>query len=314
MADTVNFRWRKGLPDVQPNLVDPEGVRSAMASQGMQGYAPAQGMQGYVPDMGGYSAQRDAVTEIASLERELADIDRRIALIDAEYPQLGSATSNELEIAAKRAEAGDMSAYNAILSRQMGSSASRDSASSAIDNMLYEAEKSTYGLESKSEEERKIARSVIDATLRRAREMAGKAGIPLPDSYARLADAMQKSDEFERTYTTDTAWSNSLWSKARKGELTDSDIGEIDDYIDEHPNAELSKNLRQLRQEYAPKTKESKATAAAEKKEADELYITFSDFGSRWDQAKWFRGLTDRQKRILKKHHPGIDEVTGEEK
>lgn len=305
MADTVNFRWRKSLPDVQPNFVDPEGVRSAMASQGMQGYAP---------DIAGYAEAQDARAEIESLERELADIDRRIALIDAEYPQLGSATSNELEIAAKRAEAGDMSSYNAILSRQMGSSASRDSASSAIDNMLYEAEKSTYGLESKSEEERKIARSVIDATLRRAREMSEKAGVPLPDSYARLEDAMKKSDEFESTYTTDTAWSNSLWSKARKGELTDSDIREIDDYIDAHPNAELSKNLRQLRPEYAPKTKESKAAAAAEKKEADELYIIFSDFSTRTDQANWFRRLTDRQKRILKKHHPNIDQVTGEEK
>lgn len=331
------FNWKKNIPDVQQNFVDPNGVRGTMASAQMQGYNPqaqlaAQQVSGYAPNaqpnyrgMGpsqataeanaslaqqNYDAfnEQNAVLEqkkqkLSELESQLQEVNSQIARIDNEYPEIAGASRDEIEIAAKRAEAGDMSAYNNILARQQGANAGRNSASAGIENMLYEAEKLTGALKGKSQEEREVIRSNITATLRRAEEQARKNGVPLPESYGRLKSAMEDFNKDEERRDSERSWANTLWSKARKNELTDEDIAEIDDYIDRNPNSELSTEIRKLRAEYAPKTKESKAKLSKRKSDARGLYEVLSNL-SRDELARRVRNLSSYERKLLEDFYP----------
>lgn len=321
------FNWKKNIPDVQQNFVDPNGVRGTMASAQMQGYNPqaqlaAQQMSGYRPNApgpqqfnNGNLAQQNADAfnaaleqkkqKLSELESQLQEVNSQISRLDSEYPEIAGASRDEIEIAAKRAEAGDMSAYNNIIARQQGATAGRNSASAGIENMLYEAEKLTGALKGKSQEEREVIRSNISATLRRAEEQARKNGVPLPESYERLKSAMQESNDYEERRDSERSWANSLWSKARKNELENADIAEIDEYIDNNPNSELATELRKLRAEYAPKTKESKASASKRKQDAWTLYRTLQSLPAE-EMTRRIANLTASERKLLADYHPEI--------
>ena len=122
---------------------------------------------------------------LRSLEARLADIDSKLAAFDKANPGFNP---DAAEIAAKRAEIGDFSAYDNMVGRQ----GSQNADPTGIENELYNAEKLTWGLKSKSGEEKEIAKANIEASLRRAEEWADKTGGKLPMSYHRLKAQLEE--------------------------------------------------------------------------------------------------------------------------
>lgn len=286
MSD-VNFRWKNrggNLPAVQPNFVDPQGVRATMGQQGMAGYQPSPqpNMQGYSgapsrtpmagnPGSGeGYQFDASGIDAFNKKKERLAELEAQLKEVDAQIAQIESGTMDEEKaIAAKMAEIGDMSGYQAMLSREQNAGAQQKSATQGIENMLYDAEKLTWGLDAKSEEDRKMVKSNIEATLRRAEEQAAKAGVDVSKnpSYQRLRSALGDADKASIVLESERRKANEWWSKARKGELVNADINEIEDFIERNPNSEAASQLRPLVEQYKPKTRENKAAFA--KRESD---------------------------------------------
>lgn len=322
----MDFRWK--VPELKPNFVDPQGVRSTMAAQQMQGYAPNP-----QPNMGGYqpnvqpnvrgmapsqaaqqnnaalaeqnyqqfvkddAALQEKKQKLALLENKLAEIDNNIAQLQ----QGGS--DEEKAIAAKLAEIGDTSLYQGILAREQNQAAQQKSSAAGIDNMLYEADKLTFGLDSKSEEERNAVRQNIRATLDRAEEIAKQTGTQLPEKYYRLRDKLEGSDKASIVYESERKRANEWWAKARNKTLTDKDIAEVRDFIERHPDSDAATKLRPLVEQYAPQTVESKAAASKRKQDARNLYDILSDL-PKDELSRRARNLTASERKLLEDHYP----------
>ena len=327
----MDFRWKNrggNLPQVQQNFVDPQGVRSTMAAQAMAGYqtAPQVNMQGYQPNVQpnvrGMAApqatqqnnaalaeqnynqfmQDDAVLQekkqkLAVLEEQLKQIDGQIAEL-----QQGGA-DEEKAIAAKLAEIGDTSLYQSILSREQNAAAQQKSNASGIDNMLFEADKLSWGLNSKSDEERGIVKQNIRAVLDRAKQVAAQTGTPLPPKYDELERKLQDSDKASIVYESERRRANDLWLKARNRTLENADIQEMEDYIAKNPNSEISGQYRQLIEQYQGKTKESKAAYEKRKTDARNLYNVLSDLPQD-ELARRARNLTASERKLLEDFYP----------
>ena len=322
----MDFRWK--VPELKPNFVDPQGVRSTMAAQQMQGYAPNP-----QPNMGGYqpnvqpnvrgmapsqaAQQNNAalaeqnyqqfVKDDAALQekkQKLATLEQQLMKIDSDLAQLQQGGADEEKaIAAKLAEIGDTSLYQGILAREQNQAAQQKSSAAGIDNMLYEADKLTFGLDSKSEEERNAVRQNIRATLDRAEEIAKQTGTQLPEKYYRLRDKLEGSDKASIVYESERKRANEWWAKARNKTLTDKDIAEVKDFIEKHPDSDAATQLRPLVEQYAPQTVESKAAASKRKNDAKNLYAILSDL-PRDEQARRIRNLTNAEYKLLEDFYP----------
>lgn len=324
----MDFRWK--VPELKPNFVDPQGARSTMAQQAaqkMQGYTPQPNLDGYQPTeptamQTGYrgmaptqeTQEKNAVLaqqnydnymsglqekkqKLALLENKLAEIDNNIAQL-----QQGGA-DEEKAIAAKLAEIGDTSLYQGILAREQNQAAQQKSSAAGIDNMLYEADKLTFGLDSKSEEERNAVRQNIRATLDRAEEIAKQTGTQLPEKYYKLRNKLEGSDKASIVYESERKRANEWWAKARNKTLTDKDIAEVKDFIEKHPDSDAATQLRPLVEQYAPQTVESKAAASKRKSDAKNLYAVLSDL-PRDEQARRIRNLTNAEYKLLEDYYP----------
>jgi hypothetical protein len=116
-------------------------------------------------------------------------------------------------------------------------------------------------LKSKSGEEKEISKANIEATLRRAEEWADKTGGKLPMSYHRLKAAIDGMDATAGDDRSELEWSNRIYTKALNKQLNDADIKEMTDYIEKHPDRELSKALQPIVKEYKSKTVEARTDA-----------------------------------------------------
>jgi len=241
------FRWKTGFDD---------SLRAQDAAANMDGYRPlsANGMQGYRPNvpaaspynneqvaqqnydqfMGDLQAKRQ---QLAQLQAQLAEIDRRIAEIDRSNPQLKD--SQAWEIAAKRAEAGDMSAYDNLMNRGAGDSSN----AGGIDNELYNAEKLLGGLKTKSNEDREIVRGNIEATLRRAEEWSARNGKELPSSYYRLKKAVDDSFEAADADMNAREYGNEIALKLFRGTATKDDIEKGVAWAENNMNSDAAKEI-----------------------------------------------------------------------
>lgn len=324
MSD-VNFRWKNrggNLPAVQPNFVDPQGVRATMGQQGMAGYQPSPqpNMQGYSgapmrtpmagnPGSGeGYQFDASGIDAFNKKKERLAELEGQLKEVDAQIAQIESGTMDEEKaIAAKMAEIGDMSGYQAMLSREQNAGAQQKSATQGIENMLYDAEKLTWGLDAKSEEDRKMVKSNIEATLRRAEEQAAKAGVDVTrnPSYRRLRDALEDSDKASIVYESERRKANEWWSKARKGELVNDDIAEIEDFIERNPNSEAASQLRPLVEQYKPKTRENKAAFEKRKNDARALRSTLLALDTQ-EATRRINNLTRAEYKLLQDFYPEL--------
>ena len=240
---------------------------------------------------------------LRSLEARLADIDAKLAAFDKANPGFNP---DAAEIAAKRAEIGDFSAYDNMQGR-----GAQNADPSGIENELYNAEKLTWGLKSKSGEEKEIAKANIEATLRRAEEWADKTGGKLPMSYHRLKAQLEGVGGSGGDDRSELEWSNRIYTKALKKQLTDADIKEMTDYIEKHPDRELSKALQPIVKEYKGKTGEAKSRRAKEENDAKAIYSEIANLPID-DQFKAFRSWSDEKKTLFRKYY-NIDPKKGAE-
>ena len=240
--------------------------------QGMPTTPQNPNMEGYGAAMG--SAMANAETayedkklrdELADLERQLAEIDLQIEKFDRENPGM---SSGMVDVAAKRAEAGDMGTYNAMVqnaySMQQGAAGARKAGQAGIWNSIDEAKKLAYGLDDTGDETRDARIANIRVMLDKAKRDADAAGIELPDEWYRLnseiSDGVSNKDKGRLNLLE---WGNSMYTKWRNDDLSDEDIKDMEDYIAKNPNGELSKDLQPLVEQYKGKTKEAKAKAKA---------------------------------------------------
>lgn len=334
----MDFRWKNrggNLPQVQQNFVDPQGVRNTMAAQAMAGYqtAPQVNMHGYQPNVQpnvrGMAApqatqqnnaalaeqnynqfmQDDAVLQekkqkLAVLEEQLKQIDGQIAEL-----QQGGA-DEEKAIAAKLAEIGDTSLYQSILAREQNAATQQKSNASGIDNMLFEADKLSWGLNSKSDEERGIVKQNIRAVLDRAKQVADQTGTPLPPKYAELERKLEDSDKASIVYESERRRANDLWLKSRNKTLDNADIDEMETYIKENPNSEIAGQYRQLIEQYQGKTKQSKAAASKRKADAMDIVNTLRDL-SLDEQLRRWNNMSESERKLVKDHGYFMDPIKG---
>lgn len=240
--------------------------------QGMPTTPQNPNMEGYGAAMG--SAMANAETayedkklrdELADLERQLAEIDLQIEKFDRENPGI---SSGMVDVAAKRAEAGDMGTYNAMVQNayymQHGAAGARKAGEAGIWNSIDEAKKLAYGLDDTGDETRDARIANIRVMLDKAKRDADAAGIELPDEWYRLnseiADGVSNNNKGRLNLLE---WGNRMYTKWRNDDLSDDDIKDMEDYIAKNPNGELSKDLQPLVEQYKGKTKEAKAKAKA---------------------------------------------------
>lgn len=342
----MSLRWKNQLPQLQPNFVDPAGVNATMmqgyqpgvnspsmyASQNMAGYNPNNEYMGRVSDRAGqpgsgngyqfdsteideYTAQKDAeaqaiqrreqaMQQIEQLESRLAQINSRIAEIDKTLPG-GASNDNAWEIAAQRASIGDMSAYDSMVQR----GATGAQATNAIDNALMEAEKLTWGLNAKDDEDRMAARNQIEVALRKAERDASQTGTKLPDSYFRLKKALEADVGGNASSLV-----NMLKYKKEKGTLTDDDRAYVEELMKGKENSKEYETLMSFWTESKGSTTGDKARAKAEK---DAAYLDFKDVkdlgNNAAGQPKIFevmQGWEDKRRKRFMKYY-NVDPKTG---
>lgn len=242
---------------------------------------------------------------LRSLEARLADIDAKLKAFDKDNPGFNP---DAVEIAAKRAEIGDFSAYD----NMMQGRGAQNADPTGIENELYNAEKLTWGLKSKSGEEKEIAKANIEASLRRAEEWSDKTGGKLPMSYHRLKSAIDGMGATTGDdYKTELEWSNDFYTKALNKTLADEDIEKANAFIARHPDSEVSRALQSIVKGYKGKTTESKARNAKEEKDAKAIYSEIANLPID-DQFKAFRSWSDEKKKLFRKYY-NIDPKKGAE-
>ena len=286
----MEWRWKNyvaRMPEVDSGaVVDPDAV------------------QGYGITQNGGIDRVNVRMELQRLESRLADIDAKLEAFDKDNPGFNP---DAVEIAAKRAEIGDFSAYD----NMMQGRGAQNADPSGIEHELYNAEKLTWGLKSKSGEEKEIAKANIEATLRRAEEWADKTGGKLPMSYHRLKAQLDGLGGYDGDDRSELEWSNRIYTKALNKKLTDADIKEMTDYIEKHPDRELSKALQPIVKEYKGKTGEAKKRAERKKAEARAIYDEIANLPID-DQFKAFRSWSDEKKNLFRKYY-NIDPKKGAE-
>lgn len=287
----MDYRWKNrggNLPNVQATF-QPGG--------------PSQSPQDFLTGVVNQADRAAKLAELDELKEKLASIDAEIAKVKASP----MSRETEMAVAAKLAEIGDTSAYQAILARQQSQADQNTARAASIDNMLFDAEKLTWGLKSKNAEDREIVRSNIAVTLRRAEDAARKQGVDLSKnaSYQRLRAAMAAVDEASIVYEGEEKFANTLWSKSQAGNLRDEDIVKAKKWIEEHPDSQFASKVIQVVQAYAPKTAESKAKTSKRKNEARKLYAALSDL-SRDELTRRIRDLPDDKYKLLEDYYPDI--------
>ena len=227
--------------------------------------------------------------ELAALESQLAEIDRQIEQFDRENPGF---SSGMVDVAAKRAEAGDMSAYNSMvqgaMSMQQGSAGARKAVEAGVWNSIDEARKLAFGLDDSSDETREARVANIRVMLDKARRDATAAGIELPAEWHELD---RKISQVETGAGADKRsilqWGNELWTKSQNGTLSDDDIKDMESYIAKNPNGELSKDLQAMVQQYKGRTQEAKGRYQKELNEARRMAAEAGKLSRAGLQAMW---------------------------
>lgn len=316
----MDYRWKnygRNLPNVHPNFVDPQGVRATIAKQQMAGYRPnpqvtTPNPQGpsrspVQPTSGeGYQFDSSGIDQFNAKKEKLATLKGQLAAVDGKLAELkATAPDDEKAIAAKLMEIGDTSLYQGILARQQNQVDQNNANAASIDNMLFEAEKLTWGLKSKNAEDREIVRSNIEVTLRRAEDAARKQGVDLSknESYRRLKAAMAEGGKSSIVYEGEEKFANTLWSKSQAGNLRDEDIEKAKEWIEEHPDSQFASKVIQVVQEYASQTVEARATESERKQDARNLYAILSDL-PRDEQTRRIRNLTNAEYKLLEDYYP----------
>lgn len=260
-----------------------------------QGIAHVTGTEFVQQRMGERSALREKEAQLAEINARLAELDKEIG------------NESEWDIAAKRAELGDMSAYDNIVSRRANAAGG---AISPIEEILYRAKGIASGLKSPSTEDKLLARDNIEVALEKAYKMASRSGEKLPALYYELRDRLENmegggngSDKTAREIGTE------FWIRARRGTLSEADVKAAEDIIAADPNSELSQELKAIVSEYEKMTPEYKnrqeQNLLARKKMAIEAAAEFGTSGTpeekkmRWNAIWQKPNKTPKEKALV---------------
>ncbi len=285
----MDFRWRGQQQPV--NMGGQAAFDASSAAMGAPVSTPVQVQP--------FEAERQ---ELAALESQLAEIDRQIEQFDRENPGF---SSGMVDVAAKRAEAGDMNAYNSMvqgaMSMQQGAAGARKAGEAGVWNSIDEARKLAFGLDDTSDETREARVANIRVMLDKARRDATAAGIELPAEWHELD---RKISQVETGAGADKRsilqWGNELWTKSQNGSLSDDDIKDMESYIAKNPNGELSKDLQAMVQQYKGRTQQAKGRYQKELNEARRMAAEAGKLSRAGLQAMW-NDLP--QNSPLKKHY-----------
>ena len=273
--------------------------------QGMPTTPQNPNMEGYGAAMGSAIANAETAyedkklrDELAILERQLAELDMQIEKFDRENPGI---SSGMVDVAAKRAEAGDMGTYNAMVqnaySMQQVAAGARKAGEAGIWNSIDEARKLAFGLDDTSDETREARVANIRVMLDKARRDATAAGIELPTEWHELD---RKISQVETGAGADKRsilqWGNELWTKSQNGNLFDDDIKDMESYIAKNPNGELSNDLQAMVQQYKGKTVEAKR---AEQKVKDIIGV-IENLSPAEQEREWNKLSAEQRKIALK--------------
>lgn len=275
----MDFRWRGQPQPAQPvNMGGQAAFDASSAAMGAPVSTPVQVQP--------FEAERQ---ELAALKSQLAEIDRQIEQFDRENPGF---SSGMVDVAAKRAEAGDMNAYNSMvqgaMSMQQGAAGARKAGEAGVWNSIDEARKLAFGLDDTSDETREARVSNIRVMLDKARRDATAAGIELPAEWHELD---RKISQVETGAGADKRsilqWGNELWTKSQNGTLSDDDIKDMESYIAKNPNGELSKDLQAMVQQYKGRTQQAKGRYQKEVNEARRMAAEAGKLSRAGLQAMW---------------------------
>lgn len=293
-------------------------IQSQSASNSMLGYQP-NGAGGFVNDRSNdamwddYRNQvgqerremaeaemnrQNTLNKITELQSELAQIDAQIAEIEKTMPK--GVSDAEWEIAAKRAEIGDNSAYDNLVSRGYNQMATARSVEDNIKNELYNAEKLTWGLNSKTDEEQEMAKNQIEVSLRKAEDMASRTGTKLPEGYYRLKTVLdaydKKADQNVREFI------NEFKLLQAQGKLTSAKREEAKNLAGKSFNSSYADELRQLYADSKGKTVEDDNDRKVAKQNATDIYNKVKNLSS-VDAKKELDKLTSKQLKNLMKYY-----------
>jgi hypothetical protein len=271
------------------------------AAGNMQGYVPNSaftpntGMNTPAPpapDLYGYGESLDAASnragllkQLDQLQSELASIDAQIAQIDRDYP--GMKNGQAWDIAAKRAEIGDMAAYDNMIS-----SANQAASSSGIAGNLTNVEGKLSLLKSDNTEQRDYIKQQASVALTEAREWADRTGGQLPSSYYRVKEAL---DNAENVGPNANTIAGILWSKKEAKKLTDADRAYAKALHDADPNSVDAPKLREIYDNTKGGTIEDMAKAEARKKAAKAKIKELQKFPVK-EQERLFQQLDEKLK------------------
>lgn len=245
--------------------------------------------------------------EISTLRTELAGVEQQIQEIDARYPRLKGG-DKEWEIAAKRAEIGDMSAYDSMMNRGAGAA----SAASGIENGLYNAGKLLYGLDSKDDYEQGAFANQIEMELRKAEEWAHRnPGQQLPPIYQ---DVKNRYDEWKAKkdnagpanedsgFIVDNADKtvNSLEAMVKNGTYDRAKEAAGYEWVKNNPNSPYTKTIREWLKANKYNTKEAKAEAAAFNKRIADAIKSKENLTPK-EQKAWFDSLPQKERDAVSK-------------
>lgn len=249
---------------------------------------------------------QDNGAEIAQLQQELASIEARIAEIDRLNPELARNPA-AWEIAAKRAEVGDMSAYDSMVNR-----ANQEGQASGIENELYNAYKLTYGLEAQNDYEQGAYANQIETALRRADEWSARnPNAKMPPIYADLRaryDAWKAgkgnggSEGPAGTITVDNADKtiNEMTSKLKAKTYSRADEKALQKWVDGNSNSPYAKPLQEFIDAHKGDTVEARSAAAARKKAAKEKIAELQKLSVK-EQERQFSVLDEKLKEDILK-------------
>lgn len=310
----MDFRWKNrggNLPNVQPNFVDPQNMQATAANPQapFQPGGPSQSPQDFLTGVTNQADRTEKLAKLGELKEKLAAIDAEIAKVKASP----MSRETEMAVAAKLAEIGDTSAYQAILARQQNQAAQQKSNASAIDNKLYDAEKVLRGLTAaETKEQREMYRSTLEGTLREAEEVGAKLGIDATQhpSYKRIAAALAGTDEGNSSGITGGIGDmnrrlNEWQAKITDETFSDADRAEVEKLRNDRTNSQFFKQLDAILTQTKGKTKEDRARYKKRKNDAFALWNTL-----RWldetEQTRRIGNLTREEHKLLEDFHPDI--------
>lgn len=289
----------------QPIQMQPVGLRGNEPWR-QQYEMPQTQRAAYMDEYEAPQPVQDNGAEIAQLQKELASIEARIAEIDQLNPEL-SKNPAAWEIAAKRAEVGDMSAYDSMVGRS-----AQAGQASGIENELYNAYKLIYGLDSQNDYEQGAYANQIETALRRADEWSARnPNAKMPPIYADLRaryDAWKAgkgnggAETPAETITVKNADDtiNAMTSKLKAKNYTRADENALQQWVDGNSNSPYTKAIQEFIDAHKNDTVEARKEAGDAKAWRDAKALEFEAMTPE-EQDAAFKALTKKQQAQLLK-------------